>query len=459
MSSEDPTYLSYDDLLSRLQRLEEAHSLAHIDEQLRLEPQIKNYKQLLIKRCQQEASRLRTNGAYNAAIRKWHEIQSYQADHPDVEKEVNELQMLAVHQEKISLWNKQLSRFKELRPIFKDLIATLKQPDSTVFYRTLVEQVEELLLGADPDVEGFVYWWEAEHEAKSNNKGVDLPLLAERIKRGEIVLFIGSGLSSLNEDDVNLAGKLAQQIGYPSFYGSLSSIAEYYQLRPEYGQPALLRNLSAQLSTQSIALYQSLAQVSNPLLIISAAYDNLLEQAFTLAGKRYVELSSIVQRSQDYDIGHVLIRFSDNIEPMRTIPEEDLSKIRFSELGYSIIYKIRGTCSDELKNCQDDTRYDALILSESSYFNFAHYADRIIPTYLARQWRNRGFLFLAYRPKDWEDRLLASALLEKRSAQEPCYVIGACPEPLEQAYWEARNVKQYQVNLADLERCLAEVNV
>lgn len=42
---------------------------------------------------------------------------------------------------------------------------------------------------------------------------------------------------------------------------SLSSIAELYQLRPEFGQAALLRHLTAEFSQAPITLYQSLAQV------------------------------------------------------------------------------------------------------------------------------------------------------------------------------------------------------
>jgi hypothetical protein len=49
--------------------------------------------------------------------------------------------------------------------------------------------------------------------------------------------------------------------------------------------------------------------------------------------------------------------------------------------------------------------------------------------------------------------------LEKRNSQEPCYVIGATPEPLEAAYWESRNVKQYRIDIRELDRYLAEVAV
>ena len=61
MASEDLNSSSYEQVLSQLQRLEDQHSIACIQEQLYLEPKMVEVKQLLIKRCQQEANRLRSN--------------------------------------------------------------------------------------------------------------------------------------------------------------------------------------------------------------------------------------------------------------------------------------------------------------------------------------------------------------------------------------------------------------
>lgn len=267
-----------------------------------------------------------------------------------------------------------------------------------------------------------------------------------------------------------LVGQLAKQIGYEHFDGTLPSIAEYYQLRADLGLASLLDNLRQSLpdAARVINLYQALAKVNAPLILVSSVYDNLLECTFQAAGKRFVELASIINRSEDYDIGHVVVSYSDHSQPTYVCPEEELSRLRLLENGYSVIYKIRGTC--ETDNGQDAAenllRRDAMTLSESNYFNFARYADRIIPDYLARQFRNRGFLFIGYRPKEWEDRLLVSALLEKRrNAQEPCYVIGNAPqagEPpqlLESAFWEHRHVKQYHFDFRELDAYLAGVGV
>lgn len=354
---------------------------------------------------------------------------------------------------------------KDIRNIFKEVVAALKQPANTAEYMMLVEQAE-LLLDDVLDAETFIIWWEAVTAAPSQpaTQNVDIAKLAGRVQRGEMVLFLGSGIAYADDgvQEAALVRQLAQQIGYDKFNGTLSSIAEYYQLRPDFGQSALLANLRAQLpdKAQGVLLYLALARVQAPLILISAAYDNLLEGVFREAGKRFVELASIVRRSDEYDIGHVLVSFSDGSQPDKVYPEEELSRLRLLECGYSIIYKIRGTCGQtEGQQDKDDLRRDALTLSESNFFSFARYADKMIPGYLARQLRNRGFLFVGYRPREWEDRLLASALLEKRNSQEPCYVIGETPEPLEAAYWESRNVKQYRIDIRELDRYLAEVAV
>lgn len=453
-------------LQERLVRLQQQHDLeTRVEEQMRLEPLITETRHKLINHLQQEAHRRKRNGAYREAIMVWHEIQLYNPQQAGAVQEIAELEQLLTQSSQVAEIIKHLSRIKTLRPIFKELSGTLKQPANTAEYNTLWEQVVFFLHNDEPDVEGFMLWWEEERPATPTHvQNVDISRLAGRVQRGEMVLFLGSGIAAAYAEnglqETELVQQLAHHIGYEKFNGTLSSIAEYYQLRPDFGQSALLENLRTQLpkNLRQVLLYQALAKVQSPLILISAAYDNLLERTLREAGKRFVEFSSIVRRSEEYDIGHVLVSFSDDSEPPEVYPEEALSRRRFLENGYSIIYKIRGTCGT-VDHGQDDMQRDALTLSESNYFSFARYADKMIPGYLARQLRNRGFLFVGYRPREWEDRLLASALLEKRHSQEPCYVIGETPEPLEAAYWESRNVKQYRIGIRELDKYLAEVAV
>ncbi|HRJ53453.1 MAG TPA: SIR2 family protein [Candidatus Thiothrix moscowensis] len=451
-------------LHERLTRLQQQYDLeTRVEEQMRLEALIADTRQHLLQRLQQEAHRRKGNGAYCEAMDVWHEILQHQPNDSVATQALAELEQMLAQTTQVTELVKVLSRIKAIRPLFKELSTALKQPSHTAEYQTLWEQVRFFLDTAEPDVEGFMLWWEEERPCSQTSvQNVDSARLAARVQRGEMVLFLGSGIASNYADtgqhESEWVQQLARHIGYETFNGTLSSIAEYYQLRPDFGQSALLENLRTQLpdNVRQVLLYQALAKVSAPLILISAAYDTLLEQSLREAGKRFVEFASIVRRSEDYDIGHVLVSFSDNSQPPQVYPEEALSRLRLLENGYSIVYKIRGTCG-VADSEQEDVRRDALTLSESNYFSFARYADKMIPGYLARQLRNRGFLFVGYRPREWEDRLLASALLEKRSSQEPCYVIGETPEPLEAVYWESRNVKQYRIGIRELDRYLLEV--
>jgi hypothetical protein len=58
--------------------------------------------------------------------------------------------------------------------------------------------------------------------------------LAARMKRGEIVFFLGSDIAQLFDatvlDTATVVTKLAGQANYRDFAGSLSMIAEYYHM-------------------------------------------------------------------------------------------------------------------------------------------------------------------------------------------------------------------------------------
>lgn len=450
------------DLTTKLARLEKGYDFeTQIDEKLRLEQVIAQTKQELrllnndVFNLQQqiniaEADRLKRNGAYAEALALWQNLRSLDPNNPQVIQAITYLEYLCQQTDKVALIIKQISRLKEIRPIFKELSTLLKQPSDTASYHYLCEQVEFFLTGtASPDTEGFLLWWEEEYQPNQRKvEALDIARLAARIQRGEIVLFLGSGISDENNQEAGIATYLAEQIGYTPFNGTLSAIAEYYQLKADYGQSALLENLRARLPTdpQAILLYKALAQIAKPLVLISAAYDNLLAQAFDTANKPYVELTTVIQQ-REY-LGKMLLRFSDKKYPSKAYTEDELSPLCLMENGYSIIYKIRGTF-----NPLDS---ESLILSERDYFEFARHAPRSIPDYFTKQLRNRGFLFIGYRPLHWEERLIASILLEKRQSPEPCHVLGSTPDPLESAYWESRHVKHYVVDLKALDNCLME---
>ena len=355
--------------------------------------------------------------------------------------------------------------FTELTPIINDLVYVLS-PRNEHDQIQVITNVAQIFLNGNMDAPSFISFFQSLLTAPPAvtaraTSTQQYARLAERIRKGQTVLFLGSGISHLYAEDSSdenaLAVHLAEEIHYQNFTGGLPSIAEYYQLQPEYGRSNLLESLYKSLQNQpSPNLYDSLARIPTPLVIISSAYDNLLEAAFRQANKPFVEMASIINPSEDYKLGYVVLKYSDNNQVESLCPQEELSKLDLLA-KYSIIYKIRGTCGAH--HTDGNTAWsDSLTLSESNYFTFAENATKIIPDYLTRQFRDRGFLFIGFAPAHWEDRLLARALLAKRrNHAEPPYTIGKPNDRLQAAFWDNQHVGQYEMEFAELDKHLQEV--
>ncbi len=457
---------SHSQWLERWTRLQQQYDLeTRAEEQWRIEGLLEAMHPKLVAACQQEASRLRGNGSYPAAIDVWRQLQLHLADttlpdYAQASHEIAALEDLQAQALQASQLRASLARIKAIKPIFPALSAALKQPVDTAEYQLLLEQIDFFLISAEVDVEGFRLWWDEEYAEPGRQTGqaINIALLADKVKQGNNALFIGSGISAAHPEH-DLIQQLAARVGYHGFNGSLSAIAEYYHLHSDYGPNALLQELNRLLpDSREVRLYRALARVSVPLVLISAVYDNLLEAAFLLTGKPYVELASIAKPGIGYGIGHLLVSFSDGSQPPRVYSEEALSGLRLLEKGYSVIYRLRGDCQPPAGGADTPWR-EALTLTESHYFNFARHANDIIPNYLAGLLRHRGLLFVGYRPREWEERLLAHALLEKRKYAEerPLVLSDIPPEPLEAAFWKKRNVDVHRIDMQALDAYLAEV--
>jgi hypothetical protein len=138
--------------------------------------------------------------------------------------------------------------------------------------------------------------------------------LADRLKRGDFVLFLGPDIPCLYDTPKHdaIIRTLAEKADYPSFIGSLATIREYYDIQTEYGHSSLISNLRGLIHSTSvhIPLYHKLAQIDQPLILISAAYDTFLEDAFQEYGKKYALISSIIYPSTDHEVGNISVQYS-----------------------------------------------------------------------------------------------------------------------------------------------------
>ena len=414
----------------------------------------------------EKARAAKRNHAYAEALEQWEQVLVINAGHPLAHHEISQLQ----HQQAQQLRGTQLlgqlaPRMGEIQPVCAQVAGLLTQAASGAEVPALMDYTQQFIDG-ESTAEQYTALCQAllnqtgsgQNTAGSSNYAA----FTQRVIKGEIVLFIGSGLAQEYQPssiigEQALAQTLADKASFRDFQGSLSSIAEYYRLNNEYGENRLLEELQRSLGNRDndIHLYTLLSHIDTPLILVSAAYDNHLENSFDATGKPYVELSSVINLYEGHEAGHVVVRFSDEAQPTRSYTKENLSHLKLLEEGYSLIYKIRGTCPTD--NLADELKRDSLTLSESHYFTFARHAEKMVPDYLTRHFRNRGFLFLGFRPQSWEERLLVTALLDKRkNATEPCYTVGIANDPIEEIYWASRNVRQYDVDMRTLDEHLAE---
>jgi len=404
-----------------------------------------------------EARRLERNQAYIQGVHTWEAIHRLDPHDPQIEEEIQRLQALQQRAQRLNELIQQLTqRMREIRPIYMQLVRRVKQMlEGSMEDGALLALVDNFLTNQLSAADLTTMWQElVEDNAPAATPTMNFRALADRMKRSEIVFFLGSDIPRLFDptllDAAAVVATLACQASYDDFGGSLSMIAEYYQMKPEYGRSSLVRNLHALLPDIAIKvpLYDLLASIEQPLVLISAAYDTLLERAFHRADKPYVLITSLLGTDSDADVGQILLQYSHRDAPESPCLEQDLSHLDLLGQRYSLIYKIRGYLGPHTN--QGIHQQNALTLSEENYFTFARYMDKLIPNYVVKQFAGRGFWFLGYTPTHWEDRLIANALLYRRRHHiEPAYTVSNDINRFEETYWERHGVHRYALDLKD----------
>jgi tetratricopeptide (TPR) repeat protein len=266
----------------------------------------------------QDAHRLERNQAYLEAIETWEKISEIDPDDPKIANEMRRLNNKQQQLQRINDYIKQLtSKLPKLKPsLFGQIITTLRQPEGISEPALgLIDVFVTGMLSAKDFIEA---WQELSANISSpSTEKPNYPVIADRVARGDIALFLGSDISPLFTDSVpkDVAKELARKVNYAEFVGSLATIGEYYQIS-DYGRSRLVNDLRDLIYSPdlSIPLYQKLGQIEQPLVLVSAAYDTLLENAFSQSGKKYILISSIIDTTAAYDVGNVLIQYSDKPE-------------------------------------------------------------------------------------------------------------------------------------------------
>ncbi len=296
--------------------------------------------------------------------------------------------------------------------------------------------------------------------------GPDYPRLARLLRGGQVALLLGpdlahqSGYAVTGAADLpaSLAGQL-RVAGLPAGR-CLAEVCERVELDPDgCGRTALARGLLALATPAGTAapagpdIYRQIAAIDRPLVLISAAYDGLLEAALAARGRRCVTLAPPPRGDRNRDL------FLDYSPPTPDLPRrcgrEALSGLGLHEAGWTLVYRLRGLGSN-------GTAADSLLLSERDYFQLAAGPEPPLPEYLVSLLRDRHLWLLGYGLHAWGDRLLARTVLGRRAelgSSRDILAVHPAPDGFARHFWRqpGLGVQLLALPLADFAASLGAV--
>jgi hypothetical protein len=251
-------------------------------------------------------------------------------------------------------------------------------------------------------------------------------LVAEQIRRGAVVPFLGAGASLCDRpvdepwergrylpSGVELASVLAERSRYPDKRRSnLVRVSQY--LDAKVGSLALYKDLRGVFEAlyPANSLHEFFASLPPLLrgagvgqqLIITTNYDRALEEAFDRRSEPYDLIWYEEKKNEHW--GKFLHRAPG--EAHRVIRAAKKSPISCQER--TVILKLHGAV-------HEDPRLDSFVITEDSYIDYLSQGDisQRIPVLLREQMKESHLLFLGYSMSDWNLRVI----LNRMSSEQP----------------------------------------
>lgn len=285
--------------------------------------------------------------------------------------------------------------------------------------------------------------------AEADQQAVPYGIIADRLRGGLAVPFLGAGASAIYRPDntaweagspflpfgYELSKDLARAANFPDSgkERDLGLVASYYE-HVAGDRLALENRLHRLLAIDSTpgSIHRLLARIKQPLLMVTTNYDDLLERAF---GNRPFHL--VVDRGER---NRVWLATSDgDYEPVKS---NELRKALTEE--WPIIYKLHGNVVRERRE------HDSFLVTEQDYVDFLGRTQTCVPPYLATRMTGASFLFLGYSLEDWNVRVLLRKLRttsKNEASALRSWAISYRPGPAEQEIWRAHGVNMYDLDL------------
>lgn len=166
-------------------------------------------------------------------------------------------------------------------------------------------------------------------------------------------------------------------------------------------------------------------------LIVTSNYDNALEQAFH-------------QRGEEYDMIHCEADGGFYHTPFGK-PARPITKRIYDELSLkqrALILKLHGAV------CRDESGQRSYVIMEDHYIDYLSNNESLLKR-IRGVLRDSHFLFLGYRMRDWNLRVIFHRLWKDARISRDSWVVQPDPDPVDRSFWNKRNVHPLDVSLID----------
>ena len=281
------------------------------------------------------------------------------------------------------------------------------------------------------------------------------PLIRDRLYEGQVIPFLGSGASLGKRhpgelpwvegqgEYLPIARELAEYLASKTQFPEgetpdLAKVAQYFDVVG--GRRPLLQGLHSIFGHDYpiTSLHSFLAEMTNPLLIVTTNYDDLIERA--LEGHSY----DVVIQTTEPALGDQLLWWPHGeAEPVKVNP----NKLDIDRKEVTVVYKIHGAVD------RRDRGRDQYVITEDDYIEFLSRMTRkrAIPAIFAEPFQTSHFLFLGYSLGDWNLRVVLNRMERdlRRHRDITSWAIQLNPSPLEQRLWQRRGVDVYDIMLEE----------
>ncbi|WLE98788.1 MAG: serine protease [Candidatus Electrothrix communis] len=267
-------------------------------------------------------------------------------------------------------------------------------------------------------------------------EGPDYLRLAKQLARGEVILCLGQEISHLLGAQIPSTAEIKKCLCQGGCQAPLSELCEQKLISPRSSRTDLVHEFRELMDrkTSTVVLHEVLADFEQPFMVISAGYDNMLQEILRAKRRDFVEIYPNMEE------GKCLLIYSDK-EEVSCTPDK-ISALDPIKDGYSVIYRLRGGIVGNQEH---------LLLAERDYFAFNRLIEQQFPNYISKRLKSSlcSLWFIGHHPQSWEERLLIGFLKELQHNDAASLVVQENIPSFDHDFWRYKGVKVHDLALAD----------